>query len=284
MSRDDEELEAYFREVLENIDLPSVISTHFSVGYMVPVDLLCKLCDEYESIIGINCSVREDLVYLVRLLDELPSHVEVHVGGPMHTMSALAMGATGFLSSEGNLAPRLAKSLIDKYATGDYRGAEEAYAKIMLLFSLAMQGLSGGKALAMSLGLPVGYPRRPRLVLVMSPCLTSASRSSFFTSGLMSFRKLAPPGLASSAQRIKVWISVRATLYLRCTRSAQMNQVANFFEGFFDVLRDLIVCQAQHRKTAQGQLIVAMPVIYEGFAIAVAAVPVKFHNEPAFFP
>jgi 4-hydroxy-tetrahydrodipicolinate synthase len=157
------ELELYFREVVENISLPTIISTHFSVGYMVPIELLCTLCDEYDSIIGVNCSIGQDFTYLVRLLDELNPRVEVHVGGPMHALSALAMGATGFLSSEGNLAPQLAKSLVDKYAAGDYPGAEEAYSKILLLFTMAMTGMGGGKALQNALGLPGGAPRRPRL-------------------------------------------------------------------------------------------------------------------------
>jgi 4-hydroxy-tetrahydrodipicolinate synthase len=157
------ELELYFREVVENISLPTIISTHFSVGYMVPIELLCTLCDEYDSIIGVNCSIGQDFTYLVRLLDELNPRVEVHVGGPMHALSALAMGATGFLSSEGNLAPQLAKRLVDKYAAGDYPGAEEAYAKILLLFTMAMTGMGGGKALQNALGLPGGAPRRPRL-------------------------------------------------------------------------------------------------------------------------
>ena len=42
-----QELDRYFREVLEHVAMPAVISTHFSVGYMVPVDLLCTLCNEY---------------------------------------------------------------------------------------------------------------------------------------------------------------------------------------------------------------------------------------------
>jgi len=130
---------------------------------MVPIELLCKLCAEFDSVIGINCSIGQDFTYLVRLLDELNPRVEVHVGGPMHALSALAMGGTGFLSSEGNLAPKLAKSLVDKYATGDYPGAEEAYSKILLLFTMAMTGIGGGKALQNSLGLPGGSPRRPRL-------------------------------------------------------------------------------------------------------------------------
>ena len=99
----------------------------------------------------------------MRLLDEMNPRVEVHVGGPMHALSALAMGGTGFLSSEGNLAPQLAKSLVDKYAAGDYPGAEEAYSKILLLFTMAMTGMGGGKALQNALGLPGGAPRRPRL-------------------------------------------------------------------------------------------------------------------------
>ena len=56
-----QEQERYFRDVLEHIDMPSVISTHFSVGYMVPVDLLCALCAEYPHVIGINCLDRPGL-------------------------------------------------------------------------------------------------------------------------------------------------------------------------------------------------------------------------------
>ena len=98
--------------MLEHIDMPSVISTHFSVGYMVPVDLLCALCDDYPLVIGINCSIGQDFTYLVRLLDEMDPRVEVHVGGPMHALSALAMGGTGFLSSEANLVPQLANRVV----------------------------------------------------------------------------------------------------------------------------------------------------------------------------
>jgi 4-hydroxy-tetrahydrodipicolinate synthase len=159
-----EELEAYFVEVLDGVTTKTVLSTHFSVGYMVPVDLLASLCHRYGSVIGVNCSISADLPYLVRLLDELPPHIEVHVGGPHHAMSAMAMGATGFLSSEANLAPQLAQHLVDRYGAGDYEAAHEAYAKIMVLFSLGASG-PGGKPLFNSLGLPGGYPRRPRLSL-----------------------------------------------------------------------------------------------------------------------
>jgi 4-hydroxy-tetrahydrodipicolinate synthase len=171
-----EEQETYFTEVLDAVRVPTVLSTHFSVGYMVPVDLLARLCARHESVVGINCSLGQDFGYLVRLLEEVDPRVEVHVGGPMHALSALAMGATGYLSSEGNLAPRLAQSLVERYAAGDHAGAEEAYAKVMQLFVMPMTSGAAGKALQSSLGLPGGHPRRPRLDLSTPETLAWARR------------------------------------------------------------------------------------------------------------
>jgi 4-hydroxy-tetrahydrodipicolinate synthase len=159
-----QEQERYFREVLETIDMPSVISTHFSVGYMVPVELLTALCDDYPHVIGINCSIGPDFTYLVRVLDEVPAHVEVHVGGPMHTMSALAMGGTGFLSSEANVIPQLANSVVRLYGAGDYEAAAAAYSQVLRVFTLLSSRVSA-KALLKALGLPGGDPRLPRMLL-----------------------------------------------------------------------------------------------------------------------
>ena len=141
--------------------MPAVISTHFSVGYMVPIDLLCTLCDEYDSIIGINCSIGQDFTYLVRLLDEVNPRVEVHVGGPMHALSALAMGGTGYLSSEGNLVPQLVNRVVEHYAAGEYEAAGVAYAKVMQVFTLLSSRVAV-KALLKAVGLPGGEPRPPR--------------------------------------------------------------------------------------------------------------------------
>jgi len=159
-----QELEAYFREVLEGVEMQSVISTHFSVGYMVPIDLLCRLCDEYPTVVGVNCSIGQDFTYLVRLLDEVDPRVEVHVGGPMHALSALAMGGTGYLSSEGNLIPETVNSVVTRYAAGDYAGAADAYAKVMRVFTLLSSRVAV-KALLKAVGLPGGEPRRPRMLL-----------------------------------------------------------------------------------------------------------------------
>jgi 4-hydroxy-tetrahydrodipicolinate synthase len=155
-----DEMERYFSDVLEHAEIPTIISTHFSVGYLIPIDLLNRLCERFDSVIGVNCST-PDHGYLIRILAELDPRIEVHVGGPMQTLSALAMGATGYLSSEGNLAPKLGQSVITHYAKGDYPAAEAAYTKINRLFV----SLGGGamKTVLRRLGLPGGYPRPPRL-------------------------------------------------------------------------------------------------------------------------
>jgi 4-hydroxy-tetrahydrodipicolinate synthase len=158
------EQEAYFSEVIEAVGMPVILSTHFSVGYMVPIDVLVRLCSRYESVVGINCSIGQDFGYLVRLIEAVDARIEVHVGGPVHALSALALGATGFLSSEANLAPRLAQSVVSLYAAGDRTAAEEAYSKVVRLSQSPLT--SGGpdtKALQRLLGLPGGHARRPRL-------------------------------------------------------------------------------------------------------------------------
>lgn len=156
-----EDLERYYDEVLSNVRIPVVVSSHFSVGYLLPVDLLATLARRYDGIIGVNVSLSGDLTYLVQLLEALPPHVEVHVGGPIHALSAMAMGATGYLSSEANLTPKLAVQLIDAYVAGDWDTVQAAYHAIMRVYTLNMQG-QPLKSVQRHLGLPGGWPRPPR--------------------------------------------------------------------------------------------------------------------------
>ena len=73
----------------------------------------------------------------------------------------------------------------------------------------------------------------------------------------------------------------RRSLYSIATK---VNDVANFLNGFSDVLGDLVVGQAQDRVAAQGQFVVAMAIIHEGHAIAVTAVAVDLDDETALRP
>ena len=161
-----DELERYLTDVLDAVELPVVLSSHQAAGYYLPPELLAGLLERYPSIVGVNCT-NQDLTYLVRVLDVVAGRVDVHVGGPMQALSCLALGGQGYLSSEGNLAPRLCVRVVDAYARGDLAASHDAYARVMRLFAETRRlgGIPATKAALGVLGLPGGWPRRPRLPL-----------------------------------------------------------------------------------------------------------------------
>ncbi len=158
-----EEIDGYFSEVLTAVKHPVVISTHQSVGYRISADVISNLVKRYDHVIGINCS-HQDLVYLAAIIDGAHGK-PVLVGGPMQGPVNLAMGGHGYLCSEGNLAPKLCVSAIQHYTKGDLAAAMDAFGKIVRL-SGTLYGAGGirmTKAVLTSMGLPGGYPRKPRL-------------------------------------------------------------------------------------------------------------------------
>jgi 4-hydroxy-tetrahydrodipicolinate synthase len=157
------ELETYFAEVIAAARIPLVLSTHQSVGYRIAPELIVELAGS-PKVIGVNCT-HPDLGYLATVVDGVAATKDVHVGGPMQALTALALGAQGYLSSEGNLAPRLCVSVIDCYKQGDMAGMMDAFAKVIRL-SGGLYGNGGirvTKAVLNHFGLPGGYPRKPRL-------------------------------------------------------------------------------------------------------------------------
>lgn len=157
------EVERYFDEVLDECPVPAVLSTHQSVGYRIPVSMLEGLVARHPAVIGVNCS-HGDLTYLATLVDAVGDRVEISVGGPLQALSAVGVGAHGFLSSEANLAPRLCASLCDAVAGSDLTAAARAFGILVRLHE-ALYG-SGGirvtKAVLRRLGLPGGTVRPPQ--------------------------------------------------------------------------------------------------------------------------
>lgn len=159
-----EEIAAYFTDVLEGADVPVVLSTHQSVGYKLSVPVMAEMVERYPHLVGVNVT-HQDLGYVASVVDAVAKKVPVHVGGPMQGLTILAMGGQGYLSSEGNIAPRLCVSVIDRYKAGDMPGMMEAFGRLIRLFGTVLEcgGIRVTKAALNRLGLPGGYPRRPRL-------------------------------------------------------------------------------------------------------------------------
>jgi 4-hydroxy-tetrahydrodipicolinate synthase len=159
-----EELEGYLSDVFDAVSIPVVISSHQAMGYGIPAEIVSRLIDTYPHLIGINFT-HSDVRALVRMLDAVDGRIDVHVGGPMQAITALALGAQGYLSSEGNLAPHLCVSVIEAHRRGDLAARDEAFAKLLRLFGATQKagGISAAKGALRALGLPGGLPRRPRL-------------------------------------------------------------------------------------------------------------------------
>jgi len=159
----DEVLE-YLVDVLSATTVPSVLSTHQSVGYRISVETIAQVVDRFDHVIGVNAS-HADVGYLTSIIDAVGRKVDVHVGGPLQALTALALGANGYLSSEANLAPRLCQSVITAYERGDGNELLAAFGRVARL-SMALYGCGGiraTKAVLNRLGLPGGYPRKPQL-------------------------------------------------------------------------------------------------------------------------
>lgn len=158
------ELDRYFEEVLSNSDISSVLSTHQSVGYVIPAPVIIGLFERHSQLIGLNIS-HQDPNYLKTLADALGDRIDILVGGPHQAPMALAFGAHGFLSSEANLAPRLCAGVIAAAQAGDNAAFLDRWGKVMRLF-LALYGNGGirvTKAVLEHYGLAGGFPRPPRL-------------------------------------------------------------------------------------------------------------------------
>ena len=159
-----EEVEAYLTDVLAATDIPVVLSTHQSVGYRVRLATLARLLDRFPRIVGVNCT-HPDVAYLADVLEVVAGRADVHVGGPGQALTALALGAQGFLTSEANLVPDLCQAVIDAHERGDAATLAESFHKVLRL-STAVYGAGGirvTKAVLNRLGLPGGVPRRPLL-------------------------------------------------------------------------------------------------------------------------
>lgn len=160
----EDEVEAYFVDILTAVSSPCVISTHQSVGYQVRVPLLTRLVERFDHVIGINSS-HQDHGYLARIIDAVGGQVTVHVGGPAQGLLNLSLGGNGFLSSEANLAPHLCASVTNAFDAGDQATVFDAFGKVVRLSDALYRngGIRVTKAVLNSLGLPGGFPRKPQL-------------------------------------------------------------------------------------------------------------------------
>ncbi len=160
------EQERYFRDLLDNIDYPVALSIHQAVGYLAPVTLTQKLCNDYPHVKAVNLAFGPTLNYFIQLQDGIRSDVKLYVG-MNNFLGALPLGTWGCQATEPNIAPNLCRSIVDHYLAGDIEKAGEAYANALRVWTAmtlaARVSADTGKATLKALGLPGGVPRPPRV-------------------------------------------------------------------------------------------------------------------------
>jgi 4-hydroxy-tetrahydrodipicolinate synthase len=152
---------------LSEITVPAVLSTHFSVGYFVPVDLLARITRQFDHVIGLNVT-NPDINYLIEVSDAIDDHIELYTGMTTQALTALALGASGYLTSEANIVPRMCMAVIERFRAGDFAGTMAAYDRLLRFSEQLYRGAGSMRATKAALGLlgwAGGIPRRPRLPL-----------------------------------------------------------------------------------------------------------------------
>jgi 4-hydroxy-tetrahydrodipicolinate synthase len=118
------ELEAYYHELLDEIDHPVVLSTSAAVPTPPTPAMVARLCARYDQIIAVNAMVPTGDMF-VAFRDATPAHLPVY-GSFFGFGHWLLLGASGAVIAENNVLPNVARRVVDTWAAGDIAGMREA--------------------------------------------------------------------------------------------------------------------------------------------------------------
>ena len=161
-----EEMLQYYDAAISATQMPVILSSHHSAGYLLPSEVVQTLIDRHPQVRGLVCAV-SNLLYMSEMVFKLGGQIEVHCGGPANGAFMLSIGGAGFLSNESNFAPHLATDVINAFKRNDMPGFRASYSRLIALHEI--NGRYGGssmramKPLLTAFGLPGGQLRPPRL-------------------------------------------------------------------------------------------------------------------------
>jgi 4-hydroxy-tetrahydrodipicolinate synthase len=113
-----EELLAYGRTAIADTGgLPVYISSSQVMGHVFPIPVLAAFA-EYPHVRGMVVGAPSDQ-YLGDVLGQFAGRWNVHMAGTSHLLNGIALGARGFVSPEGNLAPQVSRAVANAMRTGD---------------------------------------------------------------------------------------------------------------------------------------------------------------------
>lgn len=164
----DEEIYEHFKKVAESVELPIMIYNNpFTSGVDIGTETLLKVARDVANITHIKES-SGDIAKLRDITRQGKASIKTFCGSDDLALESFLVGATGWISVAGNIAPRLATDLYNAAKENDLERAWELYDQILPLCNF-IEG--SGKFVqivkrAMDLqGLAGGPSRKPRLPL-----------------------------------------------------------------------------------------------------------------------
>jgi 4-hydroxy-tetrahydrodipicolinate synthase len=128
-----DELERYYREILDQVDYPLALSVHAGVGYVVPIKLMKTLLNDYRQLVAATIMVEPG--YMLELMDSV-GHRIAYYNSNRTLLDGLALGARGALMGHANFVPRLSQSLFDCFARGELDRVSAIYTDLLRVFDL----------------------------------------------------------------------------------------------------------------------------------------------------
>lgn len=126
------EQEAFYREVLDQIDYPVGLSVNMLAGgYRTPIGVLKRLCADYRQVQFVNV-LQPPTAYLSALMDAIGPRIPFYCG--IHMMpEALTLGVAGCLAAQPNVVPFLVRSIGHHLMRGNIEQCGSAYRQIFRL-------------------------------------------------------------------------------------------------------------------------------------------------------
>lgn len=164
----DEEIYVQFKEVAESVDFPIMIYNNpFTSGVNIGTETILKVARDVENITHIKES-SGDIGKVRDITRQGKGFLQTFCGADDLALESFLVGATGWISVAGNIAPKLVTNMFNCVQQGDLEKAWELYDKVLPLCNF-LEG--SGKYVqivkrAMDLqGLAGGPSRKPRLPL-----------------------------------------------------------------------------------------------------------------------
>ena len=134
----DEELIAYFEDVLAAIKHPVTLAPNPVQGYTIKPRLIADLCNRYGQVESVTLNGLDGDAYFIDLKGGLKRDIGMNVPlpGSLHT---LGLGATGLSVNQTNFIPRTCRQYLDCYERGDLATANKIYADLHRFTSFVEQ-------------------------------------------------------------------------------------------------------------------------------------------------